>query len=185
MPRKNANVQALIDENAELKNTIAEQKSFINSAFQQMKDTERHPTMVPVKNYSGSNFVYNYTYRGQDKRLSLESTGPRQVGSLPLEVWAEIEREEKYKENGFIVRTDVPNDNPNCIDDIPKFVNNSTEKEIKTRIEKITVRGVLTLITQYLDTIPDKEKTAKQLTAYNAIKSAMFEKFKIQLIDEE
>ena len=192
MPRQNANVKALIEENSALKEKVdelhrlmSEQKSFINSSLEVRKDTEQQPVMVPVKNYSGSHFTYTYTYRGQDKRLELEPIGPRQVGSLPFEVWAEIERDGRHITAGRLVRTDVPNNNPNCFDDIPMFINKSKSATITDRIRKVTTRGVLSMMLQYLDTIPDKEKTANQLTAYNAIKTVMLERFNIQLIDEE
>ena len=140
--------------------------------------------MIPVKNYSGSHFIYNYVYRGQDKRLELEPFGPRQVGSLPLEVWAEVERDGKYITNGSMVRTDVSNNNPNCFDDIPAFINNSTTRQIQDLISQVTVKGVLGMMIQYLDSIPDSKKTANQLTAYNVVKTVLFDKFNIQLIDE-
>lgn len=192
MPRQNANVKALIDRNRtleekveDLQKLLGEQNSFINSSLQVRKDTEQQPIMVPVKNYSGSHVTYTYTYRGQDKRLELEPAGPKQIGSLPHEVWAEIERDGRHVASGNIVRTDIPNNNPNCFEDIPGFINKSRPKDIKDRIAKVTTRGVLSMMLQYLDRIPEKEKTVNQLAAYSAIKTVMLERFNIQLLDEE
>src|SRR5437762_13977719 len=94
--------------------------------------------MVPIKNYSPNYIVYDYQWRGLDRKLELSSKGKKQFATIPLEIWDELERDTVLVTEGYIARVDRPVTNPNIIEDAAAIIANLTEAEFADRIAKVT-----------------------------------------------
>jgi hypothetical protein len=131
------------------------------------------PTMVPVKNFSPNFIVYEYDWRGQSRKLELSSKGRRQMNSVPLEIWLELERDTALVTDGYIARTDRPITNPNIIENPESVIDKLTEVEFQQRVASITNPFSLYELVSYLE--PLKDKNGKLLAAQNAVRARVKE----------
>lgn len=140
-------------------------------------------TMVPVKNFGGTYVVYPYEFRGQSRRLELDVSGRKQFGSVPLEIWLDMERNTKLVSQGYIARTDQPLSNPNLVEDVEALYNSSTEKGFNARIESITNPNVLYKFSAFFE--PMKNKDGKAYAATRAVRDRIFALTQVKWTDEE
>src|SRR5438105_11249254 len=147
-------------ENDELRAALKE-KLALDHATAEAGELGSGPIMVPIKNFSPNYIVYDYQWRGLDRRLELSSKGRKQLASVPLEIWYELERDTALVIEGYIARIDKPIKNPNIIEDTAAVVDKLTEAEFADRISKITNPFSLFELVSYLE--PLRNKTSKQL----------------------
>lgn len=179
MPRQRK--AALEQENAELRKAL-EAKHAVENVTTVLSTTEV-PVMVPIKNYGGVAIFYQYQYRGQNKELKLETSGPRMTDAIPFEIWEELRRNSRLVDEGYIARTDVPTDNPNVVENIEQLVSSLNEKKFKARLNKIVNPNVLMMFVSYLE--PLKNKSGKLLAAQKAVRDRVKELTGSTIVDDE
>lgn len=155
-------------ENDELRAALSE-KLALDHASVEAGELGSGPVMVPIKNFSPNYIVYDYQWRGLDRKLELSSRGRKQLASVPLEIWYELERDTALVTDGYIARIDKPITNPNIIEDTGAVVENLTEDEFKDRVSKITNPFSLYELVSYLE--PLNNKTSKQLMAQTTVRN--------------
>src|SRR5207302_4344044 len=118
----------LIKENEELRASLKE-KLALDHATVETGELGAGPQMVPIKNFSKNYIVYEYQWRGLDRKLELASKGRKQYASVPLDIWFELERDTSLVASGYIARIDKPLTNPNIVEDPESLVNNMTKAD--------------------------------------------------------
>ena len=176
MPRTKKNLEA---KNKELSEALQASSAFAHSAAVSAVEA---PTMVPVKNFGGTYIVYTYEFRGSPKRLELDTSGRKQTGAVPLEIYNEIERDTVFVRDGSIVRIDVPIDNPNVVEDVQKLVEKSSEVDFAKRISVMTNPNAVYRILDFVD--PLKNKTGKLLSAQRALRAKIEELTGTKIVDD-
>lgn len=146
------------------------------SMFGELKES----TMVPVKNFGGTLVSLQYEQFGNTRTVLLESQGPKQVALIPISAWLGYERDTNLVKEGYIARTDRPISNPNVVDDIEGFLNNSSESEMSERFSQITNPNVLHRV---LAVVESQEKTGKYLAAERALRNRIFKLTDVEIVD--
>lgn len=178
MPKVSKTKKELEAENKELVQALQNQSVVANEGV-----SLTQPIMVPVKNFSTSYIVHEYQFRGQPKRLELDISGRKAIGSVPLEIWHELERDTIYVHQGYIARTDMPITNPNVIEDPEKLVANLTEEQFTKRVALITNASTLFKLVGYLE--PLENKSGNLLSAQKVVRNRVFELTKTRIVDME
>ncbi len=168
-------------ENDELKAALKE-KLALDHASVEAGEMGSGPVMVPIKNFSPNYIVYDYQWRGLDRRLELSSKGRKQLASVPLEIWYELERDTALVNDGYIARIDKPITNPNIVEDTAAVVEKLTEDQFKDRVTKITNPFSLYELVGYLE--PLTNKTSKQLMAQTTVRSRVKELLGTVIMDD-
>lgn len=173
-------------ENEELKKALHQR----NAEAEALSRATPHPAtfstkMVPVKNFSGNLVSIPYEYAGQARTLLLESSGLRQTGVLPYEVWLNLERESALVAKGYIARTDQAITNPNIVDDVQEYLDEREEKDIAEAILKIENASTLYKMLDHLDGTDPSDRTSKELFVREHLKRRIFEITKVQIVDSE
>jgi|SRR6267142_7239944 len=168
-------------ENDELKAALKE-KLALDHASVEAGELGAGPTMVPIKNFSDSYITYDYQWRGLDRKLELASKGRKQMASVPLEIWYELERDTALIAEGYIARVDRPITNPNIIEDCRAVVEKLTEEEFKNRVAQITNPFSLYALVGFLE--PIKAPTSKELMARNIVRLRVKELLGTLIIDD-
>jgi len=168
-------------ENDELRAALKE-KLALDHASIEAGELGAGPVMVPIKNFSPNYIVYDYQWRGLDRKLELSSKGRKQMASVPLEIWYELERDTALVVEGYIARVDRPLTNPNIIEDTAAVVDKLTEAEFADRVSKVTNPFSLYELVGYLE--PLKNKTSKQLMAQNVVRARVKELLGTLIVDD-
>ncbi|SRR5258706_7258204 len=168
-------------ENDELRAALSE-KLALDHATMEAGELGSGPIMVPLKNFSPNYIVYDYQWRGLDRKLELSSKGRKQLASVPLEIWYELERDTALVVDGYIARIDKPITNPNIIEDTAAVVEKLTEDEFRDRVSKITNPFSLYELVSYLE--PLKNKTSKQLMAQTNVRAKVKELLGTVIMDD-
>lgn len=190
MPRKSKKVQqeeanqVLVNKVTELENALLQKSAEVHALATAIPVTAT-PNMVTIGNFSGTLVGIPYEYNGQKRTLIMDIAGPTQTGSLPLDIWIELERSSKLVKEGYIARLDRPYSNPNIIPDVDEFVRTLREKDIESRLEKITNRHVLTRLLHFIEFLPKDQVTGKTALLRQKIQERYFALTNIQLVDEE
>lgn len=130
-------------------------------------------SMVPIKNYGGTDVALEFEYKGVTKNLTLGTRDPKDLGAIPVEVWIELERTSKLVADGYIARTDVPCTNPNVISDDMDFLQSNDERQL---IDKITLMTNVHVLQRLLREIElNTAKTGKYLSAASVLKQRIFD----------
>jgi len=171
----------LLKENEELRQSLKE-KLALDHATVEAGELGAGPRMIPIKNFSQSHIVYEYQWRGLDRKLELAAKGRKQYASVPLEIWFELERDTTLVTEGYIARIDQPITNPNIVEDPAALIENMTEQEFKERVSKITNAFTLYDLVAYIE--PIKNKSGKQLMAQSAIRMRVKETLGTLIVDD-
>jgi len=140
------------------------------------------PKMVPVKNYGGTQVFVPYEWQGVSRTLVLDTTGMRQNGALPYEVWLQLERDNNLVKLGYIARTDVPITNVNVVDSVLEFLE-LPEEEIKVRIAEIENPNVLYRVLGEVMPKPKTERTPKEFMVINDVCERIFTLTSVRVLD--
>lgn len=161
----------LLRKNQELEKALKEKSSFVESSTR--AETGANYVMVPIRNYGNTSVSIEYEYKGMTKVLVLETTDPKRLGAVPLEVWNELARTSKLVADGYIARTDVPITNPNVIEDDEAFVKGLGEAEFAKKVTELTNVHVLMRLLRSIETM--EHKTGKYLSALAALRQRIFD----------
>lgn len=175
------NKQELEQENKELRDQIISTAAEMH-ALKLVGAETALPSMVPVKNFGGTQVFIPYEWHGTNRTLVLDTTGMRQNGALPLEVWIQLERDNNLVKLGYVARTDVPITNINVIDSVDEFLTNS-EDMLKERIAEIENPNVLYRVLGELLPKPKTERTAKEFVVLNAVIDRIFDLTSVRILD--
>jgi hypothetical protein len=178
----NVTKKVLEQENKELKDQVIASAAEVH-ALKSAEGGTRLPKMVPVRNFGGTQVFIPYEWYGTNRTLVLDTTGARQTGALPFEVWVELERDNNLVKLGYVARTDVPITNVNVIADINDFMSSSTEDEIKDRVSQIENPNVLYRLLGELLPKPKPERTSKEFMIINVVSERIFELTSVRIFD--
>lgn len=137
----------LEQDNQELRTQLANTQALANANKQSERDGV---PMVPIKNYGGTVVTVTYDVFGVERFCMMEPSGMKQIGSIPLERWLDLERGSRLVSDGYIARTDRPITNPNVIEDVETFIAALTEDKLVARIEEFTNANALYKINDFL-----------------------------------
>jgi len=168
-------------ENEELRAALKE-KLALDHASVEAGEMGSGPVMIPIKNFSDSYIVYDYQWRGLDRKLELASKGRKQMASVPLEIWYELERDTALVAEGYIARVDRPITNPNIIEDCKAIVEKLTDVEFKDRVAQITNPFTLYSLVGYLE--PIRNPSSTELMAKNIVRMRVKELLGTLIIDD-
>lgn len=156
---------------AEAQKALKEKSAFEASATK--TELGLQYTMVPIKNYGGTDISIEFEYKGVTKVLQLGTRDPKNLGAIPVEVWIELERTSKLVSDGYIARTDIPCSNPNVIDNDEDFLTSNAEAEINKKIAEMTNVHVLQRLLRAVEAA--KNKTGKYLSVALALRQRIFD----------
>jgi len=188
MPRKAktaeapTEMEALQQENDALRSVLST-KYAEASAVAIAKDLHEESKMVVIENCSSATVGIPYEYLGRKHTLMLDTSGIRQQGALPLEVWIGLERESKLVSEGYIRRTDRLTSNPNVIVDIAEFVTSIRESDMTSRVAKITNVSVLYRLYNWLEAKERDQRSGKEVKLMETLRTRLFETAKVRIID--
>ena len=156
----------------EAQKALRDKVQFDNSAAQ--AESGGNYTLVPIRNYGDTLVSLEFEFKGNKKVLLLETTDPKRLGAIPLEVWIELERTSKLVADGYIARTDLPITNPNVLEDDEDFIKSHGEKELADKVNQMTNTHVLLRLLRLVESM-GKNKSGKYLSAETALKNRIFE----------
>jgi hypothetical protein len=130
-------------------------------------------TMVPIRNYGGTDISIEYEYKGVTKVLQLGTRDPKDLGAIPVETWIELERTSKLVADGYIARTDVPCTNPNVVVNDDSFIKGNEETELVHKISEMTNVHVLQRLLRVVEATGSK--SGKYLSAASTLRQRIFD----------
>ena len=180
MTDKNTERDVLAEENAQLKEELVYKSGQLNSLSGTHVQGAR---MVPVKNFSGSEVSIPYEYAGVERNLRLGTTAGKNAGSLPLEVWSELEsNDNRLITQGYVARTDIPITNVNVIENLEEFMRLS-EPKLKARVKQMTNPSSLYRLLNFIEVKRNEKKTGKILSALDAVRDQIHELTNVRIVD--
>lgn len=156
---------------AEAERALKEKSTFEASAAK--AELGLQYTMVPIKNYGGTDISIEYEYKGVTKVLQLGTRDPKDLGAIPVETWIELERTSKLVSDGYIARTDIPCTNPNVVVDDNAFIQDNEESELVHKISGMTNVHVLQRVLRAVEATGSK--SGKYLSAASTLRQRIFD----------
>lgn len=182
-PTNAARIEGLETQVAELQKALLTERSQ-NEGLSSLTGVQGVTTMVPVKNISEQNIGLSFVYQGRDVSLVLEPRGMKQSTTIPLDYWNELSAN-KIVTLGMVIRTDIPNINPNAVEDIDVFLNEIVDDDIKDRVNQLERPGLIqTMIIRYERT-PKNERSNKQKLMLTALRDRLFEVAQIRTVETD
>lgn len=182
-PTNAARIEGLETQVAELQKALLTERSQ-NEGLSSLTGVQTATTMVPVKNISEQNIGLSFVYQGRDVSLVLEPRGMKQSTTIPLDYWNELSAN-KIVTLGMVIRTDIPNINPNAVEDIDVFLNEIVDDDIKDRVNQLERPGLIqTMIIRYERT-PKNERSNKQKLMLTALRDRLFEVAQIRTVETD
>lgn len=176
-------IEGLETQVAELQKALVTERAQ-NEGLSSLTGVQAGTTMVPVKNISEQNIGLSFVYQGRDVGIVLEPRGMRQSTTIPLDYWNELSAN-KIVTLGMVIRTDIPNTNPNAVEDIDVFLEEIIEADIKDRINQLERPGLIqTMIIRYERT-PKNERSNKQKLMLTALRDRLFEVAQIRTVETD
>ena len=176
-------IEGLETQVAELQKALVTERGQ-NEGLSSLTGVQAGTTMVPVKNISEQNIGLSFVYQGRDVGIVLEPRGMRQSTTIPLDYWNELSAN-KIVTLGMVIRTDIPNINPNAVEDIDVFLEEIIEADIKDRINQLERPGLIqTMIIRYERT-PKNERSNKQKLMLTALRDRLFEVAQIRTVETD
>lgn len=176
-------IEGLETQVAELQKALTTERAQ-NEGLSSLTGVQAGTTMVPVKNISEQNIGLSFVYQGRDVGIVLEPRGMRQSTTIPLDYWNELSAN-KIVTLGMVIRTDIPNTNPNAVEDIDVFIDEIIEAEIKDRVNQLERPGLIqTMIIRYERT-PKNERSNKQKLMLTALRDRLFEVAQIRTVETD
>lgn len=176
-------IEGLETQVAELQEALTTERAQ-NEGLSSLTGVQTGTTMVPVKNISEQNIGLSFVYQGRDVGIVLEPRGMKQSTTIPLDYWNELSAN-KIVTLGMVIRTDIPNTNPNAVEDIDVFLEEIIDADIKDRVNQLERPGLIqTMIIRYERT-PKNERSNKQKLMLTALRDRLFEVAQIRTVETD
>ncbi len=155
-----------------------------NEGMGSLTGVQPSTTMVPVKNISEQNIGLHFVYQGREVETVLEPSGMKQSTTVPLNYWNELSKNAIVL-SGLVIRTDIPNTNPNAVENIDVFLEELDETKIVERIAQLERPGLIqTMIIRY-ERVPKNERDNKRKLVLTALRDRLFEVAQIRTVETD
>lgn len=182
-PTNATKIESLETQVAELKDALLVERAQ-KEGLGSLTGLQAGTTMVPIKNISEQNIGISFVYQGRDVALVLEPRGMKQSTTVPLDYWNELSAN-AIVQLGMVIRTDIPNTNPNAVEDIDEFLIEINEDDINSRVQQLKRPGLIqTMIIRYERTLKN-ERSNKQKLMLTALRDQLFEIAKIRTVETD